>query len=103
MRKHFFQSGKEKYVDGIVPGYIVLCKICKKPPMEHSKMEPSNWKESIIRSAKAIQKSNENYPIKKIIKHRSVKLTSTLSGQREIIREHTNKINEIIEWINSYE
>ena len=98
MKKYFFKAGEEKFVKGLIPGYVILCKICKKPSMEHS-----NWKESFMRTAKAIQKYNENYPIKKIIKHRSVKLTSTLSGQREFIREHTNKINEIIEWINSYE
>lgn len=37
--------------------------------------------------------------MKKLSKHRSVKLTQTLGGQREILREHTNKINEIIDFL----
>lgn len=41
--------------------------------------------------------------MKKISKHKSVKLTQTVSGQREILREHTNKINEIVDWINNVE
>lgn len=41
--------------------------------------------------------------MKKLSKHKSVKLTQTVSGQREILREHTNKINEITDWINNIE
>ena len=40
------------------------------------------------------------YEIKKLPKHRGVKLSSTLAGQRELIREMRNKLNELIEVIN---
>ena len=39
----------------------------------------------------------------KLSKGKSIKLTNTVSGQREILREHRNKINEIIDWINSHQ
>ena len=35
--------------------------------------------------------------IKKLLNHRSVKLSSTVGGQRELLREHHNKINELID------
>jgi hypothetical protein len=38
--------------------------------------------------------------MKKIPNHKSVKLSQTLAGQRELIREMKNKINEIVEWAN---
>ena|SRR3990167_2317762 len=40
--------------------------------------------------------------IKPLLKHQSVKQSSTLAGQRELLREHNNKINEIIEWLNNW-
>jgi hypothetical protein len=39
-------------------------------------------------------------PIKKLPKHRGVKLSSTLAGQRELLREYRNKINELVERAN---
>ncbi len=39
------------------------------------------------------------FPIKKLPIHRGVKLSSTLAGQRELIREYRNKINEIVEYL----
>ena len=39
--------------------------------------------------------------IKKLPQHRGVKLSSTLSGQRELIREMRNAINKIIEYLNN--
>ena len=44
---------------------------------------------------KPIKKKMERLPI-----HRGVKLSSTLSGQRELIREYRNKINELIDAYN---
>ena len=41
--------------------------------------------------------------IKRLVKHRGVKLSSTPSGQRELIREMRNKINEIIDLLNKNE
>ena len=38
--------------------------------------------------------------IKKLPKHKSVKLSSTVAGQREQIREITNKVNELVEGVN---
>ena len=35
--------------------------------------------------------------------HRGVKLSQTVSGQRELIREMRNKINEIINYINTHD
>ena len=40
--------------------------------------------------------------MKKLSKNKSVKLTSK-TPVGEILREHTNKINEIVEWINNVE
>ena len=98
MKTHFFKAGKEKLIKSVVPGYVTLCKICGKKAIEHK-----NWKEDFMRTAKAIQKSQENYPIKKLGNINGVKMSSTLGGQRELLRQYRNKINEIIEWINNYE
>ena len=38
--------------------------------------------------------------MKKLSKRLSVKQSSTLAGQRELLREHTNAINELIDIIN---
>ncbi len=43
-----------------------------------------------------------NSKIKLLQKHRGVKLSSTLAGQRELIREMRNKINKLIESINDH-
>ncbi len=95
MKKHFFEAGKQKLVKSKVSGYVCLCRVCGKTAFEHT-----NWKEGFMRTARAIQRSEENYPIKKLPVRRGVQLSSTLSGQRELIREMRNKINEIIKYIN---
>jgi hypothetical protein len=41
--------------------------------------------------------------MKKLINNKSVKLSSTKEGQRELLREHHNKINEIIEHVEALE
>lgn len=41
--------------------------------------------------------------MKKISNRMSVKKSSTLAGQRELLREHTNKINELVESITNLE
>lgn len=38
--------------------------------------------------------------ITKLAKHRGVKLSSTTSGQRELIRQMRNKTNELIDYVN---
>ena len=35
--------------------------------------------------------------MKRLSKHRGVKLSSTVAGQRELIREMRNKINELVD------
>ena len=50
--------------------------------------------------------ASDNCPlcgIKRLPKHRGVKLSSTHEGQRELIREMRNKINELVDWINAHE
>jgi hypothetical protein len=51
-------------------------------------------------SSKTNNKSKKG-EIKKLLNHRSVKLSSTLAGQRELLREIKNKINEIIDKLNA--
>lgn len=40
--------------------------------------------------------------MKKLSKHRGVKLSSTIAGQRELIREMRNKINELVDHANKH-
>ena len=47
-------------------------------------------------------KEPEKKKIEKLRQRRSVKLSSTLGGQRELIREMKNKINEIIDILNTH-
>ena len=42
-------------------------------------------------------------PIKKLTNHKGVKLSSIKEGQRELLREYRNKINELIERVNLLE
>ena len=96
MKKHFFKVGKEKLIKGKVSGYIYLCKICKKTSLEHE-----NWEEAFMRSARAIGESRENYPILKLKKKHD-----SLNGppyKKYFNQDIGNKINEIIEYINSHE
>lgn len=45
--------------------------------------------------------SEQHEVIKPLKNHRGVKLSQTKEGQRELIREMRNKMNEIIEFINT--
>lgn len=41
--------------------------------------------------------------MKKLSNRLSVKQSSTKEGQRELLREHTNKINNMIDWVTALE
>ena len=41
------------------------------------------------------------FKIKPLLNRRGVKLSSTLTGQRELIREMRNKVNELITYVNN--
>ena len=43
------------------------------------------------------------YTMKKLSNRLSVKQSSTKEGQRELLREHTNKINNMIDWVTALE
>lgn len=62
-----------------------------------SKLKQIN-KDEFIKLANTI-KNIDN--IKRLPNHRGVKLSSTLSGQRELIREMRNKINELVDAVTN--
>ena len=95
MKKHKFKP-KEIKVRGIIPGIKTICGICRKGLFEGHRLEFNK----IISN---IQWSEENYSIKKLGNIDGVQMSSTLGGQRELIRQYRNKINEIINWVNNYE
>lgn len=47
-----------------------------------------------------IKKASDVDKIKRLGNREGVKLSSTIGGQRELIRQHRNKINEIIDYLN---
>ncbi len=62
----------------------------KKPTFSEAKWE------------KALEENKPRQPLKKLASNRGVKLSSTLGGQRELVREMRNTINDIIDALDSF-
>ncbi len=80
------------------------CSHCQSKGERDKKMGLPKVKRKLINIKKFVKLANkirESEKIEKLAKHRGVKLSSTLAGQRELIREIRNKINEIIERLNN--
>jgi hypothetical protein len=74
-------------------------KQCKKTL--HCKGKKKMSDKFFVRLAKEIKESM--LTIQLLPNHRGVRLSKTISGQRELIREMRNKINEIINYINTHD
>ena len=83
MKKHKFKPKKIKTNEPIA-GIMTICATCKKGMWEGHYKE---WEKTF----RDVQQHNENYPIKKLDEH--------IDSGYSI----TEKINEIVSWINQHE
>jgi hypothetical protein len=103
------------YMANLGKGLRVYCPGCYMkhfPGRSYLDLSEEEKKEIISKAAQAANKEQRELVRqtssilaipKKLPNHRGVRLSSTTSGQRELLREYKNKINEIIDYLEVHE